>query len=78
MDICSAHSVLRQFEPKNGQPAHGKRAWLPSKNKDQDTSRERRRTLLRRLDNSVIRADTDSDIFIYEIYQLRDELSDVR
>ena len=38
----------------------------------------RRRTLLRRLDYSVIKADADPDVLQYnisEIHQLRDELS---
>ena len=31
---------------------------------------------MRRLDSSVIRSDTDLDVFLSEIFQLRDELSD--
>ena len=47
------------------------------KNKYHDTSRQRRRTLLRRLDNSVMRANTNPDMFLSEVFQLRDELSDL-
>ena len=47
------------------------------KNKYHDTSRQRRRTLLRQLDNSVMRATTDPDVFLSEVFQLRDELSDL-
>ena len=49
------------------------------KNKVENFSRQRRRTLfLRRLDNSsVMRPDTDPDTFPFEIYRLRVELSDL-
>ena len=43
----------------------------------QNTSRQRRRTLLRRLDNSVMRADIDPDVFLSEVFQLRGELDDL-
>ena len=32
---------------------------------------------MRRLDSSIMNADTDPDAFLYEIYQLRDELGDL-
>ena len=73
----TAHSGLFQFEPNNGQAPGERRVWLALKNKYQNTSRRRRRRLLRRLDNSVMRADIDSDVFLSERYQLRDELSDL-
>ena len=41
----------------------------------QNTSRQRRRTLLPRLDNSVVRSDIDPDVFLSE---LLDELVDLR
>ena len=34
-------------------------------------------TLLRRLDNSVIRSDINPDVFLSEVFQLCDELSDL-
>ena len=33
--------------------------------------------MLRRLDNSVMRSGIDPDVFLSEIFQLRDELSDL-
>ena len=32
---------------------------------------------MRRLDNSVIRSDIDPDVFLSEVFQLRDELNDL-
>ncbi|CAN0268098.1 unnamed protein product, partial [Ascophyllum nodosum] len=52
----------------------GKQAWLALQSKHQSNSRQRRRTLLRRLDNSVMKSDTDPDVFLSEINQIRDEL----
>ena len=72
-----ARSVLLKFEQKNGQPRNGREAWLASKNKYHTTSRQRRRTLLRRLDNSVMRSDIDPDAFLSNVFQLRDELDDL-
>ena len=45
--------------------------------KYQNRYRQRRRTLLRGLDNSVIKANTDPDVFLSEVDQLRDEHSDL-
>ena len=72
-----ACSVLLKFEQKNGRPGDGRQVWLALKNKYQNTSRQRRRTLLRRLDNSVMRSDINPDVFLSEFFQLRDELSDL-
>ena len=58
----AARSVLVQFEPKYGKPGDGKQAWLEFKSKYQNNSRQRRRTLLRRLDDSVMKPDTDTDV----------------
>ena len=44
---------------------------------NQNNSRQRGRTLLRRLDNSVMRTDTDPDVFFSEGFHLCDELSDL-
>ena len=70
----AARSVLLQFEPKPGRPGDGKQAWLALQSKCQNNSRQRRRTLLRRLHNSVMKPDTDPDVFLSEINQIRDEL----
>ena len=71
----AARSLLLQFEPKPGRPGDGKQAWLALQSKYQNDSRQRRRTLLRRLDNSVMKSDTDPDVFLSEINQIRDELA---
>ena len=73
----AARSVLLQFEPKPGRPGDGKQAWLALQSKHQNNSRQRRQTLLRRLDNSinsVMKPDTDPDDFPSETNQIRDEL----
>ena len=49
----TALSVLSQFEPKNGRSGDGKRAWLALQSNYQNDFRWRRRTLLRRIDNSI-------------------------
>ena len=59
----AARSVLLQFEPKYGRLGDGKQAWLALQSKYQNNSRQRRRTLLRRLDNSVMKLDTDLMFF---------------
>ena len=70
----TARNVLLQFEPKYGRPGDGKQAWLDLQSKYSNNSRQRRRTLMCRLDNSVIKSDTDPDVFRSEINQIRDEL----
>ena len=73
----AARSVLLKFEPRNGQPGNGREAWLALKNKHQNTSRQRRRALLRLLDNSVMMSGINPDVFLSEVVQLRDELNDL-
>ena len=70
----TARNVLLQLEPKYGRPGDGKQAWLDLQSQYRNNSRQRRRTLMRRLDNSVMKPDTDSDILMSEINQIRDEL----
>ena len=57
-----------------GRPGDGNQAWLALQSKYQNNSRQRRRTLLRRLDSSGMKPDTDPDVFLSEINQIRDEL----
>ena len=71
---CAARSVLLQFEPKYGRLGDGKQAWLALQNKYQNNYRQRKRTLLRRLDNSVMKPGNDPDVILSEINQIRDEL----
>ena len=73
----AARSVLLKFERKNGRLDDGRQAWLALKNKYQNSSRQRRRTLLRRLDNSSMRPDINPDVFFSEVFQLSDELRDL-
>ena len=65
-----------KFDPRNGRPENGREARLALKNKYQNTSHQRKRELLRRLDNSVMRSDVDPDVFLSEVFQLLDELND--
>ena len=73
--IGAAYSVLLKFELRNGQRRNGRHVLLALKNKYQNTSHQRRQTLLWQLDNSVMKFDTNPDVFLFEIFQLRDELS---
>ena len=59
----AGRSVQLTFESRNGRPENGREAWPALKNKYQNTSRLRRRTLLRQLDNSVMRSKIDPDVF---------------
>ena len=70
----TVRSVLLQFEPKYGRSGDGKQAWVALQGKYQRNSRQRRRTLLCRLGNSAVKPDTDPDVFLSEINQIRDEL----
>ena len=73
----AARSVLLKFEPRNGQPGSVGEAWLALKNKYQNTSRQRRRTLLQQLVSSAMRSDIDLHVFLSEAFQLRDKLNDL-
>ena len=73
---CSPWCIA-EIRTKNSRPGDGRQAWLALKNKDQNTSRRRRRILLQRLDNSVMRSDMDPHVFLSRVFQLRDELSDL-
>ena len=69
----AARSVLLKFEPRNDRPGNGGQTWLTLKNKYQNTSRQRRRTVLRRLDNGIMRSDIYFNVLLSEVFQLRDE-----
>ena len=64
-----------KFEPRNGRPGC-RETCLALKNKYHNTSRQRRRTLLQRLDEIVLKSDIDPDVFLWEVFQLHDELND--
>ena len=73
----AAHSLLLQFEPRNGKPVDWKRTGLVLKRKYHNTSRQRRRTHLRRLNKSMMRAGVDPDVFLSEVHHLCDQLGDL-
>ena len=76
--LSAARSVLLKFKPRNNRLVNGREAWLALKNKYQNTCRQRKRILLRRLDNSAMMSDIiDSDVFLSEVFQLQDELNDL-
>ena len=68
-------SVLLQLKPKCGRSDDGKQAWLALQSKYQNSSQQRRQTLLRHLNNSVMKFDMDPDVFKSKINRIRDELS---
>ena len=55
----------------------GKRLGLLHRVSTTINHRQRRRTLLRCVCNSVMKADTDPDVFLSEMFQLGDELCDL-
>ena len=60
---------------KIGRSDNGKQAWLALQSKYKNSSWQRRRIILRRLDSSVLKPDIDSDVFSSVINQTRNELS---
>ena len=73
----ATRSILLKFERKNARPGDGRQAWFALTNKYKNTPRQRRGTLLRHLDNSVMRSDINPDMFFSKVFQLSDELSDL-
>ena len=70
-------SVLFRFEPNFGRLGDGREARIALQNKYQNSSRQRRRILLHRLDNSVMKINIDADVFLLETNQIRDDFSDL-
>ena len=69
--------MLLEVERKNSRPDDGRQTRLALKNKYLNTSCQSRQTLLRRFDNNVMRSDIDPDVFLSDVFQLRDELNDL-
>ena len=61
--IGAAQSVLLQIEPKMVNLPTEKKAWLALQRKCQNSSRQLRRTMLRHLDHTIMKAETDPNIF---------------
>ena len=68
---------MLKVEQSNGRPGDERKTRLALRNKYQSTSRQRKRTRLRRLDNIVMRFDTNHEVFSSDVLQLRDELIDL-
>ena len=73
----AAASFLRQLKPKRGELAHGKAAWDGMVRKYQNSTRQRRRILKQQLSRMVMTDGQDPDVFINDVYYLRDELVDM-
>ena len=73
----AAASFLLQFKPKRGELANGKAAWDGMVRKYQNSTRQRRRILTQQLSHLVMTDGKDPDVFINEVYYLRDELADM-
>ena len=73
----AAASFLLQFKPKRGELAKGKAAWDGMVRKYQNSTRQRRRILKQQLSHMVMTDGQDPEVFINELYYLRDELVDM-
>ena len=69
-----ATSFFLQFKPKRGELANGKAAWDGMARKYQNSTRQRRRILKQQLSHMVMTDGQDPDVFVNEVYYLRDEL----
>lgn len=81
----AASFLIQRLEPKDGQPgtdginrtstnADGQGAWNGLLSKYQNTSKQRRRILMRRLDNMKMEQGQDPDVFMVQVHALKDEL----
>ena len=71
-----AGSLMSKFESKLGKRANGQEAWRALLVKYENNSTQRRRTLMRKLDNSKIEGGQDQDVFV-QVEQLVDELENM-
>ena len=67
---------MSKFESKLGKRANGQEAWRALFVKYENNSTQRRRTLMRKLDNSKIEGGQDQDVFV-QVEQLVDELENM-
>ena len=69
-----AASFFLQFKPKRGDLANGKAAWDGMVTKHPNSTRQRRRILKQELTQMVMSEGQNPDIFVTEVYYLRNEL----
>ena len=74
----AAASFLIQFKPKRGELANRKAAWDGMVRKHLNSTRQRRCILKHQLSHMVMTDEEDPDVFINEVYYLRDELADMQ
>ena len=65
---------MSNFESELGKRANGQEAWRALLGKYENNSTQRRRTLMRKLDNSKNGGRTDPDVFFVQVEQLADNL----
>ncbi|CAN0398258.1 unnamed protein product, partial [Scytosiphon promiscuus] len=65
---------MSEFESKLGKRADGQQAWRALLVKYENNSTQRRRTLMRKLDNSKMEEGEDPDVFFVQLDQLADDL----
>ena len=70
-------SFLLRYKLKSGEIPNGKAAWIGMTAKYQYSTRERRRVLKNQFVSMVMSDGQDPDVFINEIYHLRDELVEI-
>jgi len=70
-----ANSYMLRFEPQGSDLPDGKKAWDGLIAKYQNSSKQRRRILMRQLDNLTMSQGEDPDLFLSKIYQIKDELT---
>ena len=68
---------MSKFEPKIGKRANGQEAWRALLVKYKNNSKQRRRTLMRKLDNSTMEDGQDPDVFFVQVEQLADDLENM-
>ena len=72
-----AGSLMSKFESKLGKRANGQGAWRALLVKYENNSTQRRRTLMRKLDNSKMENGQDRDVFFVQVEQLTDDLENM-
>ena len=72
-----AGSLMSKFESKLGKRANGQEAWRALLVKYENNSTQRRRTLMRKLDNSKMEDGQDLDVLFVKVQQLADDLENM-
>ena len=68
---------MSKFESKLGKRANGQEAWRALLVKYENNSTQRRRTLMRKLDNSKMEDGQDLDVLFVKVQQLADDLENM-